>query len=50
MILAGLYGIWYGRWELAVYGGDVDTDRVIDAGERFRLQMVILVETTGSCV
>lgn len=48
MILAGLYGVWYGRWELAVYRGDPGTDPVIDAGERWRLRMVTLVENVGA--
>ena len=48
MVLAGLYGIWYGRWELAVYGGDVSTDPVIEAGEDMRIRLVALVESIGA--
>lgn len=48
MVIAGLYGIWYGRWELAVYGGDLSTDPVIDAGEELRLRVVAAVESVGA--
>lgn len=48
MVLAGLYGIWYGRWELAVYGGDLNTDPVIEAGEDLRIRLVALVESIGA--
>ena len=34
MILSGAYAMWYGRWELAVYNGDLDDDRIVNAGEK----------------
>ena len=30
MIISGSYAIWYARWELAVYSGDLSTDVIID--------------------
>lgn len=48
MMLAGAYAIWYGRWELAVYDGNLDTDPLIDGVENIRLQIVGLVEALGA--
>jgi len=48
MVLAGGYTIWYGRWELAVYDGDLDTDPVIDAMEDVRLRLVDTIERIGA--
>lgn len=48
MVMAGSYAIWYARWELAVYGGDLRTDVVIDTGERWRLKVVTFIENVGA--
>jgi cytochrome c biogenesis protein CcdA len=48
MVLAGTYAIWYGRWELAVYDGDLGTDPVIDTMEDVRLWFVNTIERIGS--
>ena len=48
MILSGGYAIWYGRWELAVYRGDLSDDLIVDAGERFRLSLVQSIDTIGA--
>lgn len=48
MIVAGLYAMWYGRWELAVYGGDLDSDPFIDAGEQLRLKALVAVQSFGA--
>ncbi len=48
MMLAGAYAIWYGRWELAVYDGNLGTDPLIDSVEDIRLQIVNLVEALGT--
>ena len=48
MMLAGGYAIWYGRWELAVYDGDLGTDPVIDAMEVVRLRFVEVIEGVGA--
>ncbi len=48
MVLAGAYAIWYGRWELNVYSGDLSTDPVVDAMENFRLGLVGFIERIGA--
>jgi len=48
MVLAGGYAIWYGRWELAVYDGNLATDPLIDTMEDVRLWIVNLVEGLGA--
>lgn len=48
MIMAGVYAIWYGRWELAVYDGDLSTDPVIDTAESVRLWFVETIEAAGA--
>ena len=47
MVMSGLYAIWYARWELSVYGGDLRTDRAIQFGERWRLTAVGWIERIG---
>lgn len=48
MVLAGGYAVWYRRWELAVYDGDLGTDPVIDLMERVRLWFVLTIERVGA--
>jgi len=48
MVLAGAYAVWYGRWELAVYRGDLDDDRVVNLGERLRTDLIQVVERVGA--
>lgn len=48
MVVAGGYSIWYGRWELNVYGGDFSTDPVIDTGENIRTSIVDALESIGA--
>ncbi len=47
MVLAGGYAIWYGRWELAVYDGDLGTDPIIDGMENLRLRLVDTIQSIG---
>jgi len=47
MVFAGIYAIWYGRWELAVYDGDLSTDPLIDTMESVRLWIVARIEGIG---
>lgn len=47
MVLAGAYAIWYGRWELAVYDGQLEGDPIIDHIEGLRLQLVREVQRVG---
>ena len=48
MVAAGAYAIWYGRWELAVYDGDLGTDPVIDAAEDIRLWFIDTIQLIGA--
>jgi len=48
MILSGAYAMWYGRWELAVYNGDLDDDRIVNAGEKLRIDAIRLIEQAGA--
>lgn len=48
MMLAGGYSIWYGRWELDVYRGDLSTDPVIDTGESVRMSIVDTLQSIGA--
>ncbi len=48
MVIAGGYAMWYGRWELAVYDGDLDTDPIIAAMERVRVRFVEAIEGIGA--
>lgn len=47
MVLAGSYAIWYGRWELAVYDGQLEGDPIVDRIEVIRLQLVSEIERVG---
>lgn len=47
MILSGAYAIWYARWELSVYGGDLRNDRFVEVGERWRLSLQAWLERIG---
>lgn len=48
MVLAGAYAIWYGRWELGVYDGELGSDPVIDAMEDVRLRFVQTIDRIGT--
>ena len=48
MVFAGGYAIWYGRWELAVYDGDLSSDPIIDNMEDIRLWFVNTIERIGA--
>lgn len=48
MVLGGLYAIWYARWELRVYRGNLRTDMIIERGEQFRTTIVQVVEALGA--
>ena len=36
MLAGGAYAVWYGRWELAVYRGDLTTDPLVEGVEVVR--------------
>lgn len=48
MILSGGYAIWYARWELDVYRGNLGTDIVISTGESWRGAAVSWIESVGA--
>lgn len=48
MVTSGSYAIWYARWELSVYQGDLGTDIVIETGERWRLNVITFIEGVGA--
>ena len=48
LALAGGYAIWYGRWELSVYGGEFGADPVVDMIEDVRLRVVTTIEWIGA--
>ena len=48
MMLAGMYAVWYGRWELAVYGGDLGRDPLIGRIEDIRLWIVAEITRVGA--
>lgn len=48
MVLSGAYAMWYARWELSVYRGDLGSDLVIDTGERWRLNVITFIEDVGA--
>lgn len=48
MVAAGGYAIWYGRWELGVYGGDLGSDPLIDTIEDVRLGLVDMIASIGA--
>ena len=48
MVLSGAYAMWYARWELSVYSGNLGSDVVIDTGERWRLNVITFIEDVGA--
>lgn len=48
MVAAGGYAIWYGRWELRVYDGKLESDPVVDGIEDVRLSLVRSIESIGA--
>jgi cytochrome c-type biogenesis protein len=47
MVFGGAYAVWFGRWELAVYDGQLETDPLIEAVERLRITLVQFIESAG---
>lgn len=48
MMIAGSYAIWYGRWELAVYDGQLGGDPVVERVETVRLTLVAWIQRLGA--
>lgn len=47
MVASGLYAVWYARWELDVYSGDLTVDSVVRWGEQFRASVAQRIELLG---
>lgn len=48
LVAGGLYAIWYGRWELAVFRGNLSTDPLVRAIEQARTSAVQFVVGFGA--
>lgn len=48
MVAAGLYAVWYGRWELRVYAGDLRTDPIVRSVESIRLSLIDTIHRIGA--
>jgi cytochrome c-type biogenesis protein len=48
MVAAGAYAVWYGRWELGVYAGDLRADPIIETVDDLRLRLVENVQAVGA--
>lgn len=48
MVVAGSYAIWYGRWELSVYDGQLGDDPVVNRIENVRLRFVAEIQGIGA--
>lgn len=48
LLISGGYAIWYGRYELAIYNGDLPNDSLIDAGTNLQINFVVLVQSVGA--
>lgn len=48
MLAGGAYAVWYGRWELAVYRGDLTTDPFVEGVEQARVWLISLIDQIGA--
>ncbi len=48
MLAAGSYAVWYGRWELAVYRGNLAADPIVEGGEDARVWLISLIDRVGA--
>ena len=47
MVFAGLYAIWYGRWEVAAYGGHLRSDPFVTRIDNLRPWIVAEILRIG---
>ena len=47
MVLSGAYTMWYARWQLGVYAGNLSSDPIVERGEELRLRLVETIEGIG---
>jgi cytochrome c-type biogenesis protein len=48
LVLSGGYAIWYGRYELAVYAGNLSDDSIVALGTNLQTQFVVFTSSVGS--
>jgi len=48
LLISGGYAIWYGRYELAIYDGELPSDSLIDAGTNLQINFVVFVQSVGA--
>ncbi len=48
LLISGGYAIWYGRYELAIYDGELPSDSLIDAGTNLQIRFVVFVQSVGA--
>ena len=48
LVMSGGYAIWYGRYELAVYDGDLSPDSIVDIGTQLQNRFVVVIQSVGS--
>ncbi len=48
LVLSGGYAIWYGRYELAIYDGDLSDDSIVEFGTNLQTKFVVLTSSIGS--
>lgn len=48
LMLSGGYAVWYGRYELSVYGGNRDGDSIVQMGTTLQTRFVQFTQSVGS--
>lgn len=48
LLLSGGFAIWYGRFELAVYAGDVSRDSIVELGTNLQTRFIVLTQRVGA--
>lgn len=48
LAISGGYAIWYGRYELSVYGGDLSDDSIVQFGTNLQTRFVIFTQSVGA--
>jgi cytochrome c-type biogenesis protein len=48
LVLSGGYAIWYGRYELAAYDGNLSDDSIVELGTNLQTRFVVFTSSVGS--
>jgi cytochrome c-type biogenesis protein len=48
LLVSGGYAIWYGRYELAVYDGNLSRDSIVDVGTNLQTRFVVITQSLGA--